>query len=65
MPSDLALSALLIGLLTVVAVAALGMSWRQAPDPKLTLLASLMQKFPKAIDGNTTASHIQHTICRY
>jgi hypothetical protein len=65
MPPDLALSALLIGLLAVVAVGALCMSWSEAPDPKLALLASLMQKSPKAIGGNTTAFHIQQTICRY
>jgi hypothetical protein len=45
--ADLALSALLIGLLAVVAVAALGMFWSKAPDPKLVLLAGLMRRSPR------------------
>jgi hypothetical protein len=65
MPPELAGSALLIGLLVVGVVAALCMSWSDAQDPKLTLLASLMRKSPRAVSGDTTTARVQKTKCRY
>ena len=62
---DLAVSALLIGLLAVVAAAALGMSWRQKPDPKLVFLAGLIRKSQRQSPGTRPPSLSHQTKCPY
>ena len=48
--SDLAVS-VFIGMFAVVAIAAGGMSWSKAYDPKLAFLASLMRKSCRQAPG--------------
>jgi hypothetical protein len=63
--ADMVVSAFLIGLLAVVAAAALGMSWSQKPDPKLVFLAGLMRKSPRQSSGTRPPSLIHQTKCPY